>query len=187
MVICNNCTGGFLYRDYLKKEYDNPFMWTFLDGENFYRLIKNFDKINFLNFRLEFDGKFYNIIIDELIKVILFHHHKSNTEFEIRGIDCYSNDIENYIKEKYVIRVKRMLDSKDKPIFIIGTPYEKTEYGNKWDWKEYYKKIDELKTEYRCIMFSNLFIPVNKEHYNIYERFTDNKELAKEIFDLGII
>lgn len=186
MIICNNCTGGFLYRDYYKREYDNPFIWTFLNGDNFLKLIKNFNNINFKNFKLEYDGKYYIGIIDNLIKIIYFHHHKSNNKFEIRGIDCYSYDIENYIIKKYNNRVERMLNSNKEPIFIIGTPYEKTEYGTKWDWKETYPKIDELDTKYRVIIFSNKYKVKYKEHYSIYESFTDNKELAKEIYDLGI-
>lgn len=187
MIICNNCTGGFLYRDFYKREYDNPFIWTFMDGENFLKLISNFDTINFRKFNLSFDGKNYVGVIDDTVKILYFHHHKSDTIFEIKGIDCYSSDIENYIMRKYNSRVNRMLDSNEDPIFIIGTPYEKTEYGKIWDWERYYPKIDELKSKYRIVIFSNKFIAKQKEHYPIDLNFTDNKDLAKYIFETGII
>ena len=44
-----------------------------------------------------------------------------------------------------------------------------------------------MNTEYRVIIFSNLFIPKNKEHYLINENSKDNDDLAKEIYNLKII
>jgi len=51
-IICNNCAGGYFYRDVLKEEYQNPFIWTQICAKEFVKLIENFDKINFLNYEM---------------------------------------------------------------------------------------------------------------------------------------
>lgn len=51
-VICNNCAGGYFYRDVLKSEYSNPFIWTQIAAKEFLKLIEKFDEINFYNYEM---------------------------------------------------------------------------------------------------------------------------------------
>lgn len=51
-IISNNCAGGYLYRDVLKLEYPNPFIWTQVSAKEFIKLIENYDKINFKNYEM---------------------------------------------------------------------------------------------------------------------------------------
>ena len=39
-IITNNCLGGHIYRDVLKTEYQNPFIWCFL--EPYFDFIKEY-------------------------------------------------------------------------------------------------------------------------------------------------
>ena len=56
-IITNNCLGGFIYRDILKTEYQNPFIWTGIEIEKFIDFVDNFDKIDFTNVMIEKEGE----------------------------------------------------------------------------------------------------------------------------------
>ena len=51
-IICNNCVGGYFYRDVLKTEYPNPFIWTQISAKEFIKLIENYDKIDFHKYKI---------------------------------------------------------------------------------------------------------------------------------------
>lgn len=55
-IITNNCLGGFIYRDILKTEYQNPFIWTYIKTNEFIFLCENYNKINFHNYELSKKG-----------------------------------------------------------------------------------------------------------------------------------
>ena len=56
-IITSNCLGGFIYRDILNQEYQNPFIWTkFLNNEMFIDFVDNFKNINFDNVMIEKEG-----------------------------------------------------------------------------------------------------------------------------------
>lgn len=52
-LIGNSCVSAFIIRDFLKEEYTNPFCWNIIDYKSMYNLIKYYDTINFLNYKLE--------------------------------------------------------------------------------------------------------------------------------------
>ncbi len=121
LVITNNCMGGYFYRDVMKISYNHPFFWGTMKCD-ILELIKNFDKIDFKNYKVEKDEKDkYSLIIDNLIKYKLIHHHLSPRDKVVRknDHDVFYDKIEDYIKEKYESRLERMLDSKEKPTFAI--------------------------------------------------------------------
>lgn len=189
-IISNSCVGAFLTRDYFKEKFNNPFVWSFIDTKSFFNLIKNYDKINWLNYELIKDKNWnFSIIIDNQIKVDYPHYQfKPN----VKNIDfntplqrnVYSNKIWEYIVEKYEIRVKRMIEKNEKPIFILSTVYDFNDQHN-YD-KDYIKKIDDLDTNYDVLMVSNNFSFSKKKCYT-FEYSKTNIDLAKEIYEMNII
>ena len=127
-IISNTCVGAGIYKNCLNKPYSNPFMWNLIDYDSMYKLIKNYDKINFKNIKVEKLNKevnnSYAVIIDNsiTIKYIHYRYDKTKTEPEIKGVDVFYNKIEEYIKEKYLTRLKLM---KEKPVFINNNYIQK--------------------------------------------------------------
>ena len=79
-IISNNCVGAGIYKE-LNTEYNNPFMWCFITGNNFYKLIKEYDTINFHNIKV------YNSILDK----------------DVRAYDnTYSINIDNKLYAHYI-------------------------------------------------------------------------------------
>lgn len=121
LLITNNCTGGYFYRDVVKKEYNHPFFWgtmrlSMLD------LVLNFDTINFDNYEIIKDKKWnFSLKIDNKITYDLLHYHFSVYDNQPRnaGCDIYYNRIWEYILYKYETRLARFKELKENPIFAI--------------------------------------------------------------------
>ena len=193
-IISNSCVGAFLTRDYLKEEFSNPFVWSYIDIESFYNLIKNYDNINWFNYELVKDNNWnFSIIIDKQIKVEYPHYKfdknaikpRYNTGNEHR--DVFSNKIWEYIVEKYEIRTKRMLEKREKPLFLLATCYDYNIkiFNHKYD-INWINKIDSLPDTYKIILVSKYFIFNNKKCYT-YKHSKNNIELANEIYKMNII
>jgi len=112
-IISNNCLGGYVYRDILKEEYQNPFIWTRLDNIDFINLLENFDTLNFKNIELfkESDKlEKFRLKIDNKIK-LQFNHYLFDSNYNkptIIGIDVHYNKIWEYIANVYLRRLNRM-------------------------------------------------------------------------------
>lgn len=137
-IISNNCLNGYLYRDCLKEEFGNPFIWTVIDFNSMLYLIKNWNTINFKNYELVKDESWnFSIIIDNKVKV-QYVHYKFNKNVEFRdktgpGTDVESNKIWEYIIQKYEERLARMIKKNEKPIFCIcngNTLFKDCHYTN---------------------------------------------------------
>lgn len=139
-LIGNSCVSAFIIRDFLKEEYTNPFCWNIIDYKSMYNLIKYYNTINFLNYKLVYlnDKNTFAIIIDNKVTVMYIHYKKDETvegiKYELSNVK--SNNIEKYIVEKYESRVKKMLSKNEKPVFLIAAGYN----------QEYYYTENELKT-----------------------------------------
>ena len=125
-LISQNCIASYITKNLLKEEFSNPFCWCVIDFESMKNLIEKWNKINFENFILEKDKNWnFSIIIDSLVKV-QYVHYKFNKDCNeithLNGIsqEIYWNKIWEYIIEKYKIRLKRMKEKNEKPIFLIG-------------------------------------------------------------------
>lgn len=189
-IISNSCVGAFLLRDYYKQEYNNPFIWSYVDIKSFYNLIKYYDSIKWYNYELIKDDNWnFSIIIDNKIKVEYPHYHfkatANNIEIESTIIqrDIYYNKIWEYIVEKYISRINKLINCHEEPIFLLATKYEFNEMHN-YDTK-YLKLIDELDTKYNTILISKYFIFNNKKYYN-FKNSNNNIELAEEIYNMNI-
>lgn len=127
-VITNSCVGARIYQE-KNMIYGNPFMWSIVPPDDFLYLYKNYDRINFGNYELTREGEDYKIIIDGRVNVYYVHYRydENSTVPTVRDeIDVYYNKIEDYIKEKYETRLKRMTG---KPVFIVS---DREFYEKKW-------------------------------------------------------
>jgi uncharacterized protein (DUF1919 family) len=119
-IVCNDCVGARIYQEKNQK-YANPFSWCLIPPKDFEKLYENFDNINFKNYRLDKEGQWYKIIIDEKVTVF-YPHYRYDPDFKelkskIPGdLTVYYCKIEDYIKERYEERLSRM---SGKPIFIV--------------------------------------------------------------------
>lgn len=191
-IISNSCVGAFLTRDYFKEEFSNPFIWSYIDIDSFYNLIKNYKTINWFNYELVKDKNWhFSIIIDKQVKVEYPHYRFDKTAKTLKFYDddnqnrnVYSNKIWEYIVEKYETRVKRMLIKNEDPLFVIATKYDLNEmhsYNNKA-----IKNIDELDSPFNIVMFSKHYKFNNKKSYT-FQYSKNNIELAKEIYNMNVI
>lgn len=123
-IISHNCIGARIYQ--LKDmEYGNPFMWSVVSPDDFWYLYNHYNEIDFNNIKLTKIKNDNVIVIDEKINVYYIHYRfDKNAKTPVRrikdGVDVYYNKIDEYILEKYNNRVRRMLEQKIKPIFIVS-------------------------------------------------------------------
>ena len=163
-IISNNCLGGFIYRDILKTEYKNPFIWSSFDPDNFIEFIDNYETINFDNYELFKLGPGMNhnfkLKIDD--KYILNNDHmwfdanaKTPTVFQINNCDIKYCKIWEYIVNNYEKRLKRM-KNEIKTVFIF--------YDHEKVCKSAYKLTDIFKRHknYKGIAFTYQDIPIKQ-------------------------
>ena len=122
IVISNNCLASCIYRDIINIPQPTPFVWNVIQQDDFIKLIKNFDSINFLNFEVDFDtvAQEYYILIDGLVKVYYTHYkYKEDAEEKYTGFEpghgymTYTNKVIEYTTEEYIKRVNRLLKAKE--------------------------------------------------------------------------
>lgn len=150
-IITNNCLGGFIYKDILKTEYRNPFIWTLFDPDEYIDFIDKFDEINFNNYEITKVGdKLSNnfiIVIDGKYHIKFIHYNfkaDASTPY-IKGVDVYYNRIWEYIIDKYIKRLKRMKNEKN-TIFIFYEPNLKC---NKLS------LLPQIAKKRKCLAFTN--------------------------------
>lgn len=83
-IIANDCAGAYIYKDHLKRDFMNPFIWSSIDIANFIKLIEFYNTIDFKNIQCKLifnesgicKQKSYipKIIIDNQIEVNYFHY-----------------------------------------------------------------------------------------------------------------
>lgn len=117
-IISNDCTGGFIYRDIIKEEYANPFIFSKVLLDDFIYLASNYQSINFRKFGLlqSAEWQFYIRVNDKIN--IQYNHYKFDPT--VNGIrkdppNVYSSHIWEYIVGRYITRVHRM---NEPPIFV---------------------------------------------------------------------
>ena len=126
-IIANDCAGAYIYRDSLKSEFLNPFIWSSIDIENFIKLIREYETIDFRNITCELilnesgickqQSYIPVITIDNQIDVHYFHYiqyDKYKIPTKVSGYTMY-DDIIGYTKEHYM---KRLQEMTEQPLFI---------------------------------------------------------------------
>lgn len=161
-IISNSCIGAYLYKQFLKKPFNNPFMWTVVDFDSFIYLIEHWKEINFKDYVLVKDNNWnFSIIIEGKIK-IQFVHYKFNSNYKTPTLDNLGNvlycKIWEYIIEKYEERIERMKTQNEEPIFCVcnfNTIYKDSIYTN--------EQLEKLST------YKNVRILKGCEQLNIHE------------------
>lgn len=161
-LISQNCLSGNIYKNCLKQQFGNPFIWTVVDFNSMLHLVKCWYNINFANYELVKDEHWnFSIIIDNTVRVQYVHYifdPKATTiqmHCNVRGDIKYCK-IWEYIIQKYEERLNRMLEKKEEPIFCIcnsDTIYEDAVYT-----EEQLKILEK---------FKNVYILRGYEHSNV--------------------
>lgn len=134
-LICNSCASGHIYKEILKVAFPNPFIWSIIDFDSMYYLIKNYTNIDFLNYDIEKDNKWnFTLLVDNNIRIQCIHYKFDKTALRpvVRGIDVFYNKIWEYIVEKYEARVHRMFNSPP-PIFMFTNWWDRDETNLTYD------------------------------------------------------
>ena len=133
-IISNCCAGAEFYKKVLNvKCFPNPFIWASVCPDDIKELIKNYNKINFDNYKIfnekDNKNKFY-ILVDNKIKLHFTHHIYSQkyTKPTYIDADCYYNKMEDYILTKYKQRIEVMKKENSKPNFLILTDRERNTF-----------------------------------------------------------
>lgn len=129
-VICNDCVGGELYRNYGQR-YNNPFIWTILPFKDFKTLYEKYDEINFNDYEYQETPNYYfrwymsSIRIDNKLSVYYPHHMKIEKSKKLEKVVNQANQtgysyykMDEYLKERYAERIVRMKESD--PVFIFS-------------------------------------------------------------------
>lgn len=143
-IICNNCIGARLY-NVSNKEFNNPFTWCTIYPDEYIKLVKDFDTIDFYNIKVYleiFQNRKDQSICVELengVQIHYIHYIYKDCNFEKNYPDVYSKKIIEYFTNLYYRRLDRMIESNEKPLFLFSF-----NYSNK-DRKDYLDIIDKLK------------------------------------------
>jgi len=127
MVIANSCAGAFCYQNKKDRhyQYDNPFVSCTIFAKDWNLLLENFEKINFLNIKVE-NGIFplnqeqHNYIILDNIVQIWFIHYPTIDRVRERWLDRAQRLIEFIQNNK---------DWKNKILFVSSSYIVDNEYG----------------------------------------------------------
>lgn len=194
-IIANTCVGSYLYRDFLHRQYDNPFCWCTIDAESIIKLIKNYNEINFTNIDLlKQNDNTFSIKIDNHVLVNYVHYkYDPNCTIPTAGKngDIFYNRNYEYVYEKYTSRIKRMTD---KPTFILQNitllPTNKNMLiKTKSACETLYQQIIDLNTNYDIIIIQPDFLTYNLKNIsdNIkiinHNNYTNTQTCANTVYD----
>lgn len=144
-IICNNCIEARLY-NVSNKEFNNPFTWCTIYPDEYIKLVKDFDTIDFYNIKVYleiFQNRKDQSICVELengVKLHYIHYIYKNCGFSKNHPEVYSKKIFEYFINLYYRRLDRMINLNEKPLFLFSFNY----LGK--DFKEYFEVINELES-----------------------------------------
>lgn len=134
MVISNNCIGGYYY-NHMNMQYNNPFIWSCLTYDSIYYLLQNYKNINWYDYSIRKSDIIKDTFILNIQNNIDIHyvHYKFDANattlqkdktFDKTKYDFWMGDIKYYkildfINEKYLTRVNRLIKELGDPIFLI--------------------------------------------------------------------
>jgi len=175
-IITNNCLGGYIYRDVLRTQYENPFVWCFI--EPYFDFIQDYPNIDFKNYelkRIETDSlKRFKIVINEKYELKFWHYwfDKNATVPVVCDSDVKYNKIWEYVVTKYEERLKRM-NTSEQPIFMF--------YGNELSQKSF-EILKKKSLTNKVLVFNNNFSyeNTNMKCFPIDEKWKDPKYVVKK-------
>ena len=150
-IISNNCVGAEIFRQ-LHQQYNNPFMWNLIQWQSYFKLIEDFDNIDFTKTKMRIDkdnafGENQNtvtIMLQDGIEIPFVHYHKDNRYSRPKKgeVNIFYKDIEKFAQECWTRRLDRM-QSRD--ILFIYINRERPEND---------KMFAELKTPYKKLLLT---------------------------------
>lgn len=169
-IISNNCLGGFILRQ-LNLPFTNPFIWCVTPYHSIKHIMQHYDTIDWFKINLcesSIKQNTFVLTIDNAIHLHFVHHYWITKSSNDPSKNC---EVSPYIYEtivsNYFRRVKRMLLSKQDPVFIISPEF----YAPN---KITYTDLKQTKTKYNTLFFDSYMIP-----NNIYVKY--NNEISNFI------
>lgn len=108
-ILSNNCAAGDIYKRVLHQPYENPFIWTLFQPDDFIDFIDKYNQVNFYNIRMENNdpdlGNHFEIILDNVYRIKHIHmvfDPLYDTPTVFNDIDVHYNRIWEYI---YIYKV----------------------------------------------------------------------------------
>lgn len=200
-IISNCCAGAYIYRDYLKVQYPNPFIWSSIITLNdLYGLIQKYNSIDFENVSLikfadhiplypywtDFQNQYRyltGLSVDNTFNVFWTHNYydpNCNVPKVLGGEVYYCKNYE-YTLENWNKRIKRM-DMADKPIFLLLT--QRSHYLN---FEETSKLLKDFPDENMIIItaFRELLKYNTNNHRIYYTPWVDRspEPILKELYN----
>lgn len=129
-IICNNCVGARMY-EVSKIQFPNPFMWNAINAYDFIKLMKDYEKIDLYNPKIELEQylkqehKSVLVTLSNDVKLHFIHYMQDETKeqpIKEKNTNILYKDIISYAKEKWYKRVNR---SKEPPTFMFTFNYMK--------------------------------------------------------------
>ena len=182
-IIADCCSGGYLYKDYFKTQYPNPFIWCSILVKDMYELIKNYENIKFNNVKLirmkdyvpisfflgdKIKEKHYETLcglnIDNKFNVYFTHNVYDANAKEPKQIGSeifYYKNFE-YTLQNWEKRIQRFV--KENPIFFIIT--QKNKFGT---FEDYVKLLNDF-PDANIIMITSdkRLLDFNTKNHRIY-------------------
>ena len=191
-IISNCCAGGYLYRDYLKTQYPNPFIWSKIPFKDYYELMKHYKELNFNNIDIIRYKDFVSradtkgitewqhltnvgIRIDNRVNVFYPHNYYSPADKTPRIVNCevYYNKNYELTLNNWVKRITRS-NITEHPIWVILTQANK-----KFTKDNTEKLLNDFKTENIVVItsFKDL-LNLNTTNHRIY--YNNNVERSPQ-------
>jgi len=150
----------------------NPFTWIDMDFNSLYYLITNWENVNWNSFKLvktkhPYQNRdMFEIVIDDIVHLRYVHYlyDKRILQPKTVGHDVYYCKICEYIVQKYIERLKRMLERNENPAFI--TEWEHMNYDEAAFWKI---EKEDLKYKLVLITYNKNLKTDNKNILVIYD------------------
>lgn len=179
-LICNNCIGAQIY-SYRNEKYSNPFIWNWINIEDFCKLLMTYDSLDFLKFNsyLEKRNNKYNSIVyfdNVFIHFIHYILNENNDKVSINNNDVEYKDILEYTNKKWIERSKRINET---PVFLYSF-----NFSNISGEEKEFNKLIKLNPKYKLIII------IHKSLNLKYENISNNIhiiELNDEIIKLDRI
>lgn len=159
-----------------KAEFNNPFIWSVVFADDMIRLVEDWDKIDFKNYEMvrmtnkialennydRFNNTMTGFLIDNKIQVFYTHYLYGNYTTPTKiGPDILYNKNFEYAYTKFEIRLKRMLNISEQPIFVIFT-YKRHGWSI-----EKVKKLLSVNTNYKTIIITDMDVKSTKDNFRI--------------------
>lgn len=152
ILIGNNCLSGLFYQ-FHAIQYNQPFMWCVTPYDSFEKLLNSYDSLNWFNVNMRestIKPSTYILTIDNTIDLHFVHYwFNTKTVYGTTTHDIAMPNIWEYIIEKYFVRIKRMLRSKEEPCFLIN----EESYGNQS--QDTLLRIAKNEYKYRLLIVSS--------------------------------